>query len=130
MGLPPGTAAATDSFVWMAEQDMLAVERRGHLLMLTRLLAGGVLARAVGGAVRELQRYVGCGEPVLETKHMRCKCNSREWSSCTSSCTGARQGSAGKLRCASTCGWDGTWLGVLYRHFSNSRLSLGGGKGR
>ena len=28
MGLPPGTAAAAaDSFVWMAEQDELAVER-------------------------------------------------------------------------------------------------------
>ena len=128
MGLPPGTAAAAaDSYVWMAEQDELAVER---VLMLMRLLGGGgVPARAVGGAVRELQRYVGCGEPVLETKHMRCKCSSREWSSCTSSCTEARQGSTGKLRCESTCGWNGTWLGVLYRHFSNSRLSLEGGRG-
>ena len=71
MGLPPGTAAAAaaaDSFVWMVEQDELAVER---VRMLMRLLGGGgVPARAVGGAVRELQRYVGCGEPVLETKHM------------------------------------------------------------
>ena len=25
-----------------------------------------------GGAVRELKRFVGCGEQVLETKHMRC----------------------------------------------------------
>ena len=58
MGLPPGTAAAAaDSFVWMAEQDELAVER---VLMLMRLLGGGgVPARAVGGAVRELQKYVG-----------------------------------------------------------------------
>ena len=79
--------------------------------------------------MRELQRYVGCGEAVLETKHMRCKCSSREWSSCTSSCTEARQGSTGKLRCESTCGWNGTWLGVLYRHLSNSRLSLEGGRG-
>ena len=67
---------------------------------------------------------------------MKCKCSSREWSSCTrewssctNSCTEARQGNTGKLRCASTCGWDGTWLGVLYRHFSNSRLSLEGGRG-
>ena len=67
MGLPSGTAAATaDSFVWMAEQDELAAER---VLMLIRLLGGGGRpARAVGGAVRELQRYVGCDEPVLETK--------------------------------------------------------------
>ena len=87
MGLPPGTAAAaTDSYVWMAERDELAVER---VLVLVRLLGGGVPTRAVGGAVRELQRYVGCGEPVLETKHMRCKCSLREWSSCTSSCTEA-----------------------------------------
>ena len=66
---------------------------------------------------------------MLETKHMGCKCSSREWSSCTSSCNEARQGSTGKLRCASTCEWNGTWLGVLYRHFSNSRLSLEGGRG-
>ena len=106
MGLPPGTAAAADSYVWMAEQDELAVAR---VLMLMRLLGGGgVSARAVGGAVRELQRYVGCGEPVLETTHMRCKCSSSEWPSCTSSCTEARQGSTCKLRCERTCGWNGT----------------------
>ena len=58
MGLPPGTAAATaDSYVWMSEQDELAVER---VLMLMRLLGGGgVTTRAVGGAVRELQRSAG-----------------------------------------------------------------------
>jgi hypothetical protein len=102
MGLPPGTAAAAaDSFVWMAEQDELATER---VLMLRRLLGGGgVPARAVGGAVRELQRYVGCGDPVLETKHMRCKCAKEEWTSCTG-CTEAKQGSTGKKRCESTCG--------------------------
>ena len=33
-----------------------------------------------------------------------------------------------KKRCASTCGWNGTWLGMLYKHFSNSRLSLEGGR--
>ena len=67
--------------------------------MLIRLLGGGgVPARAVGGAVGELQRYVGCGEPVLETKHMRCKCAKEEWTSC-SSCTEAKQGSTGKKRC-------------------------------
>ena len=128
VGLPPGTAAATvDSFVWMAEQDELATEK---VLMLTRLLGGGgVPARAVGGAVRELQRYVGCSEPVLETKHMRCKCaEEEEWTSCAG-CTEARQGSTGKKRGESTCGWNGTWLGMLYRHFSNSRLSLEGGRG-
>ena len=124
MGLPPGTAAAAaDSFVWMAEQDELATER---VLMLMRLLGGGgVPARAVGGAVRELQRYVGCGDPVLETKHMRCKCAKEEWTSCTG-CTEAKQGSTGKKKCESTCGWNGTWLGMLYKHFSNSRLSLVG----
>ena len=79
--------------------------------------------------MRELQRYVGCGKPVLETKHMRCKCSTTEWSTCTSSCTEATQGSAGKLKCASTCGWNDTWLGMLYSHFSNSRLSLEGGRG-
>ena len=110
----------------MVEQDELAVER---VRMLMRLQGGGgIPSRAVGGAVSELQRYVGREEPVLETTHMRCKCSSREWSRCTSSCTEARQGSTGKLRCASTCGWNGTWLGVLYRHFSNSRLSLEGGR--
>ena len=62
MGLPPGTAAAAaDSSVWLAEQDELVAER---VLVLMRLLGGGrVPARAVGGAVRELQalqRYVGC----------------------------------------------------------------------
>ena len=128
MGLPPGIAAvAADSYVWMAERDEFAVET---VLTLMRLLGGGdVPARAVGGAVRELQRYVGCGEPVLETTHMRCRCSSREWSSCTSSCTETRQGSTGKLRCASTYGWNGTWLGVLYKHFGNSRLSPEGGRG-
>ena len=36
--------------------------------MLMRLLGGGgVPARAIGGAVGEQQRYVGCGEPMLET---------------------------------------------------------------
>ena len=78
--------------------------------------------------MRELQRYVGCGDPVLETKHMRFKCAGEEWTSCTG-CTEAKQGSTGKERCEGTCGWDGTWLGVLYRHFSNSRLSLEGGRG-
>ena len=39
-----------------------------------RLLGGGVVpTRAVGAAVKEQQRYVGCAKPVLETKHMRCK---------------------------------------------------------
>ena len=128
--LSPGTAAAAiDSFVWLAEQGELAAER---VVMLMRLLGGGgVPTRAVGGAraVRELQRYVGCGEPLLETKHMRCKCAEEEWTSCIG-CTEAKQGSTGKERCESTCGGDGTWLGVLYRHFSNSRLSLEGGRGR
>ena len=130
MGLPAGTAAAAaDSYVWMAEQDELAVER---VLMLMRLLGGGgVPAKAVGGAVRELQRFVGCGEPVLETKHMKCSCacDSEEDVECRSACTEAKQGSTGKQRCESTCGWNGTWLGMLYRHFSNSRLSLAGGRG-
>ena len=129
MGLSTGTAAAAvvDSYAWMAEQDELAAER---VLMLMGLLGGGgITARAVGRAVRELQRYVGCGEPMLETKHMRCKCSSREWSRCTSRCTEARQGSIGKLGCASTCAWNGTWLGLLYRHFNNSTLSLAGGRG-
>ena len=123
MGLPPGTAAAAaDSFVWMAEQDELAVER---VLMLMRLLGGGgVPARAVGGAVSELQKYVGCGEPVLETKHMRCSCEQDGESDCMTRCSESRQGSVGKGRCKSTCGWNGTWLGMLYRKFSNSRLSL------
>ena len=115
--------------MWLAEQDELTVER---VLMLMRLLGGGVVpARAVGGAVRELQRYVGCGEPVLETvtKHMRCKCAKEEWTSC-SGCMEAKQGSTGKERCEGTCGWKGTWLGVLYRHFNNSRLTLEGGRGR
>ena len=110
-GLPPGTAAATDSSVWLAEQDALATER---VLMLMRLLGGeGVPARAVGGAVGELQRYVGCGEPILEAKHMGCKCAKEEWTSCTGY-TEAKQGSTSKKRCESTCGWVGTWLGVLY----------------
>ena len=59
---------------------------------------------------------------------MRCKCAKEEWTSCTG-CTEAKQGSTGKKRCESTCGWNGTWLGMLYRHFNNSRLSLGGGRG-
>ena len=78
--------------------------------------------------MRELQRYMGCGEPVLETKHMRCKCANEEWTS-RSGCTEAKQGSTGKKRCESTCEWNGTWLGVLYRHFSNSRMSLEGARG-
>ena len=45
--------------------------------MLMRLLGGGgVPARAVTGAAKELQRYVGCSEPVLETgqaHELRCK---------------------------------------------------------
>ena len=59
---------------------------------------------------------------------MRCKCAREEWTSCTG-CTEAKQGSTGKKRCESTCGWNGTWLGMLYRHLSNSRLSLEGGRG-
>ena len=42
---------------------------------------------------------------------------------------GGQAGSTGKKRCESTCSWNGTWLGMLYRHFSNSRLSLEGGRG-
>ena len=56
-----------------------------RVLMLMRLLGGGgVPARAALSrrAVRELQRYVGCGEPVLalepEAKHMSCKCSTKE----------------------------------------------------
>ena len=78
--------------------------------------------------MRELHRYVGCGEPMLETKHMRCKCAEEEWTNCTG-CTEARQGSTDKKLCESTCGWNDTWLEMLYRHFSNSRLSLEGGRG-
>ena len=59
---------------------------------------------------------------------MRCKCAKEEWTSCTG-CTEAKQGSTGKKRCGSTCGWNGTWLGMLCRHLSNSRLSLEGGRG-
>ena len=44
MGLPAGTAAA-DSYVWMAEQDELAVER---VLALMRLLGGGGVQWWVG----------------------------------------------------------------------------------
>ena len=57
-----------------------------------------------------------------------CKCGEEEWASYTG-CTEAKQGSTGKKRCESTCGWNCTWLGMLYRHFSNSRLSLEGGRG-
>ena len=126
-GLPPGTAAAAaDSFVWMVEQDELAAER---VLMLMRLLGGGgVPARAVGGAVRELQRYVGCGEPVLETKHMGCKCAKEGWTSCTG-CTEAKRDSTGKKMCDGTCGWNRTWLGMLYMHSNTNRLPLEGGQG-
>ena len=87
MGLPPGTAAAAaDSLVWLAGQGELAVERVERVLVLMRLLGGsGVPARAVDGAVGALQRYVGCGEPVLEAKHMRCNCAGEEWASCSSS---------------------------------------------
>ena len=62
---------------------------------------------------------------------MRCKCAKEEWTSCTG-CTGAKQGSIGKKRCESTCGWNDTWLRILYicMHFSNSRLLLEGGRGR
>ena len=95
-----------------------------------RLLGdGGVPARAVGGAVRELQWYVSGGEPTLETKHMGCKCANEEWTSCFG-CTEAKQGSTCKKRCERACGWNGTWLGVLYRHSSNSKLSLEGGRPR
>jgi hypothetical protein len=59
---------------------------------------------------------------------MRCKCAKEEWTNCTG-CTEAKQGSTGKKRCASTCGWNSTWPRILYRHFSNSRLSLEGGRG-
>ena len=41
------------NFVWLAEQDELAVERM--LILMWLLGGGGVPARAVGGAVRELQ---------------------------------------------------------------------------
>ena len=84
--------------------------------------------RAVSGAVRELQMYLGCSEPVLKTKHMRSKCAKEEWTSCTG-CTEARQGSTCKKRDESTSGWNATWLGMLYMHFGNSRLSLEGGMG-
>ena len=33
------------------------------------------------------------------------------------------------MRCDSTCGWNGTWLGMLYKHFGNNKLSLEGGRG-
>ena len=65
---------------------------------------------------------------MLETKHMRCKCEQEGWTSC-SGYTEAKQGSTGEKRCESTCGWNGTWLGMLYRHLSNSRLTLEGGRG-
>ena len=58
--------------MWLTEQDELAAER---VLMLMRLLGGGrVPARAVGGAVRELQRYVGCaGDQTHEVRARVCK---------------------------------------------------------
>ena len=60
------SSTVADPFVWLAEQDELQLAaERVTVLMLMRLLGGGrVPARAVGGAVRELQRYVGCGEPL------------------------------------------------------------------
>ena len=70
-----------------------------------------------------MQRYVGCREPVLETKHMRCKCEEGR-------CSEAKQGSTGAGRCRTTCGWNGTWAGMLYGWLSGSRVSLRGGKAR
>ena len=64
----------------------------------------------------------------METKHMRCKCAKEEWTSCTGWME-AKQGSTDKKRCESTFGWNGTWLGMLYKHFNNSGLSLEGGRG-
>ena len=114
------------TFIVTAEHDELAAER---VLMLMRLLGGGgVPTRAVGEAVRELQRYVGYTKPVLETKHARFKCAREKWTSCTG-CTEAKQGSTGKKRIESTYGWNGTWLGTLYTHLSNSRPPLEGARG-
>ena len=69
-------------------------------------------ARAVDRAVREPQRYVGCSQPMLETKHVRCSCEQEEWTSCMGKCSEAKHGSVSSfsfrltLRCLRAIGND------------------------
>ena len=110
VGLHPGAAgAAVDTMVWLAADDEIVRER---VVLLVRLLqSGGVVQMALEGAIQELQRYVGVEAPVLETAAMKCGCEKK--------CVGGKV-----LKCPTSCGWDGSWVGMLLGSWQRSTTEL------
>ena len=90
--------------------------------MLLRLLnVKDTRGRALEGAVHRLQQWVGCEEPVLETDWMRCRCV--EAGLTERPCGGMRGG------CKTSCGWSGTWIGMLYMALGDLEVKIEGGEG-
>jgi hypothetical protein len=116
IGLAPGTPLGVlYSSVWGSSGDMMAVERL--TVMMRQLNAGDMRGRGLAGAIQRLQQYVGCSAPVLETDWFRCRCGESE------------QRCGGDKGCWSSCGWSGTWVGMLYHTLSKYGIQVKGGLG-
>lgn len=126
VGLHPGAArAAVATMVWMQPAVEIQIERL--VQMLTILDGKGIVRRGLEGSVQQLQRYVGCEEPVLETDRMRCTCV--EELGAAQSCGNKVLTATGSKMCRTSCGWNGTWVGLIYWTLCNTKLRVTGGLG-
>ena len=120
LGLGQSTPLALiHSIVWQSGADMMFEER---LTLLMRLLnTTDTKGKALGGAVMRLQQWVGCEEPVLQTNWMSCRCVS----------AGLRDTGCGGMRngCKTSCGWSGTWVGMVYMTLGDLGMQITGGEG-
>jgi hypothetical protein len=71
----PANAAkhVSAALVWSSAEDMLNADRIAVLLK--TLSWQDTRGRAMAGAVQRLQQYVGCSDPVLQTKLFKCGCS-------------------------------------------------------
>ena len=120
LGMDPGTPlGVVNSLVWQSGADLMFEER---LTLLLRLLnTDDTRGKALGGAVQRLQQWVGCHTPVLETNWMGCRCVAAGLKE--KPCGGMRNG------CKTSCGWSGTWVGMVYMMLGDAGMQITGGNG-
>ena len=63
---------AAHSTLWLSGEKLMGCERITMLMKMLRCKDARGMAMA--GAVQRLQQYVGCEQPVLETKLYKCDC--------------------------------------------------------
>ena len=123
VGLPPGTAnVAVETMVWIAPAQEMVLDRVALLVKL--LAAKGVEGRGLEGSIQQLQRWVGTEVPVLETKAASCRCvevlgqlKACPWNE------------AASKPCRTSCGWNGSWVGMVHRSMGDLGISIQGGLG-